>query len=106
MEAIGMPLLIHDEDMNKKIDIYDRKAKFIENILNNIRIQFPKSKIVLEHVTTKEYVKYIRNSNSSYLGGTITPHHLICNRNNIFSKGIQPYFYLFTDFKKIHIKEH
>ncbi|AYN24735.1 dihydroorotase [Buchnera aphidicola] len=93
MENIKMPLLIHGEETDPNIDIYDREAKFIENTLIPLRKHFPELKIILEHVTTEEAISYIKESNSSYLAGTITPHHLMLNRNNMFSNGIQPYLY-------------
>lgn len=105
MEKIGMPLLIHGEETDPNIDIYDREAKFIENTLEPLRIKFPKLKIVLEHITTKESVKYIQQNNSSYLSATITPHHLMLNRNDMFFGGIRPYLYCLPLLKKnIHQK--
>ncbi|QCI21055.1 dihydroorotase [Buchnera aphidicola (Hyperomyzus lactucae)] len=93
MEQIGMPLLIHGEEIDQNIDIYDREAKFIENTLEPLRNKFPKLKIVLEHITTKESVEYIKKSDPYYLSATITPHHLMHNRNDMFFGGIQPYLY-------------
>ncbi|CAL4326393.1 dihydroorotase [Buchnera aphidicola] len=105
MEKIGMPLLIHGEEVNKSIDIYDREAEFIKNTLDPLRNCFPKLKIVLEHITTKESVEYIKKYGSNYLCATITPHHLILNRNDMFSGGIQPYLYCLPILKKnIHQK--
>ncbi|QCI19894.1 MAG: dihydroorotase [Buchnera aphidicola (Brevicoryne brassicae)] len=100
MEKIGMPLLIHGEETDQNIDIYDREAVFIENTLEPLRKKFPKLKIVLEHITTKESVEYVKKHNSKYLSATITPHHLILNRNHMFSKGIQPYLYCLPILKK------
>ncbi|AAM67876.1 dihydroorotase [Buchnera aphidicola] len=93
MEKIKMPLLIHGEENNLNIDIYDREAKFIENTLKPLRKKFPELKIILEHITTEEAISYIEECNSSYLAGTITPHHLMLNRNNMFIDGIQPHLY-------------
>lgn len=100
MEKIGMPLLIHGEETDSKIDIYDREAKFIENTLEPLRKKHPKLKIVLEHITTKESIEYIKKENASYLSATITPHHLMLNRNDMFSKGMQPYLYCLPILKK------
>ncbi|QCI25541.1 dihydroorotase [Buchnera aphidicola (Sitobion avenae)] len=100
MERIGMPLLIHGEEICQNIDIYDREAKFIEKTLDPLRNKFPKLKIVLEHITTKESIEYIKKSDFNYLSATITPHHLILNRNDMFSGGIQPYLYCLPILKK------
>lgn len=100
MEEIKMPLLIHGEEHDENIDIYDREAKFVENTLEVLRKTFPELKIILEHVTTKEAVSYIEEANSPYLAGTITPHHLMLNRNNMFLHGIQPYFYCLPILKR------
>jgi len=100
MEKIKMPLLIHGEEVDQNIDIYDREKKFIQNTLQPLRKKFPELKIILEHVTTKEAVSYIEKSNSKNLAGTITPHHLMLNRNNMFINGIQPYFYCLPILKR------
>lgn len=100
MEKIKMPLLIHGEEIDPNIDIYDREAKFIKNTLKPLRKKFPELKIILEHVTTEEAVSYIEESDSIYLAGTITPHHLMLNRNNMFINGIQPYLYCLPILKR------
>ncbi|QCI17728.1 dihydroorotase [Buchnera aphidicola (Acyrthosiphon lactucae)] len=100
MEKIGMPLLIHGEEINKNIDIYDREAKFIETTLDPLRNKFPKLKIVLEHITTKESVEYVKKNDFNYLSATITPHHLMLNRNDMFYGGIRPYLYCLPILKK------
>lgn len=100
MEKIGMPLLIHGEEINKNIDIYDREAKFIEKTLDPLRRKFPKLKIVLEHITTQESIEYIKKSDVNYLSATITPHHLMLNRNDMFDGGIQPYLYCLPILKR------
>ncbi|WP_437177659.1 dihydroorotase [Buchnera aphidicola] len=100
MEKIGMPLLIHGEEIDKNIDVYDREAMFIENTLEPCRKKFPKLKIVLEHITTKESVEYVKEHDPKYLSATITPHHLMLNRNHMFFQGIQPYLYCLPLLKK------
>ncbi|QCI18307.1 dihydroorotase [Buchnera aphidicola (Aphis nasturtii)] len=103
MQKMKMPLLIHGEESNINIDIYDREAKFIETTMIPLRKTFPELKIILEHITTKEAVDYIEENNSSYLAGTITPHHLMLNRNNMFINGIQPNLYCLPILKrKVH----
>lgn len=105
MEKIGMPLLIHGEETDSNIDIYDREIVFLEKTLKPLRKKFPKLKIVLEHITTKESVEYVKKHNSKYLSATITPHHLMLNRNHMFYRGIQPYLYCLPILKKnVHQK--
>ncbi|AWH90460.1 dihydroorotase [Buchnera aphidicola (Melanaphis sacchari)] len=100
MEKIKMPLLIHGEKIDNNIDIYDREKKFIDDTLILIRKKFPELKITLEHITTKEAVSYVEEHNSLYLSATITPHHLMCNRNDMFIKGIQPNLYCLPVLKR------
>ncbi|UVK77680.1 MAG: dihydroorotase [Sodalis sp. Fse] len=92
MEDIGMPLLVHGEVTAVDIDIFDREARFIEWVMEPIRHQFPALKIVFEHITTKEAVDYVIASDR-YLGATITPHHLMFNRNDLLVGGIRPHLY-------------
>lgn len=92
MEKIGMPLLIHGEMTDPSIDIFDREAKFIEKVLIDIVKNFPSLKIVFEHITTLEAVHFI-NSASDNIAATITPHHLIINRNAMFDGGFRPHNY-------------
>ena len=82
MSEIGMPLLIHGETNEKEIDIFDREKVFIDLILEKIINRFPDLKITLEHITTKFAVNYIL-SKSNNLKASITPHHLILNRNDL-----------------------
>ncbi|QCI21632.1 dihydroorotase [Buchnera aphidicola (Hyadaphis tataricae)] len=100
MEDISMPLLIHGEDNDKNIDIYDRESEFIKNILEPLRKKFSKLKIILEHITTKDAVEYVKKHDEQYLSATITPHHLMLNRNDMFLKGIQPHLYCLPILKK------
>nr|CAA6830221.1 MAG: Dihydroorotase (EC [uncultured Thiotrichaceae bacterium] len=92
MEEIGMPLLIHGEVVDADIDIFDREAVFIETKLIPVREQFPKLKIVLEHLTTKEGVDYVQSC-AENTAATITPHHLVINRNALLVGGIKPHYY-------------
>jgi len=94
MQRIGMPLLIHGEVTDPDVDIFDREAVFIERELIPLRRDFPKLKIVLEHVTTEDAVEYIKSeSKEGSLAATITAHHLSINRNAIFAGGIRPHNY-------------
>ena len=99
MSEIGMPLLIHGEVTNPEIDIFVREKVFIDTILDPICKKFPNLKITLEHVTTEHAVEYVKNS-SDNLGATITPHHLLLNRNSIFVGGIRPHYYCLPILKR------
>ncbi len=92
MEEIGMPFLVHGEVVDADVDIFDREAVFIETKLIPIREQFPKLKIVFEHLTTKEGVDYVQSC-AENTAATITPHHLVINRNAILVGGIKPHYY-------------
>ncbi|WWO97418.1 MAG: dihydroorotase [Candidatus Dasytiphilus stammeri] len=92
LQEIKMPLLIHGEISDHTIDIYDREALFIDQVLDPLRKKFPKLKIVLEHISTKEAVQYIIEGNN-YIAATITPQHLMFNRNHMFMDGLHPHLY-------------
>ena len=99
MAEIGMPLLIHGEVTDKKIDIFDREKVFIDEKLDYICKKLPDLKITLEHITTKEAVNYIIEGNKN-LAASITPHHLALNRNAIFVGGIKPHNYCLPILKR------
>ena len=99
MTEIGMPLLIHGEVTDKNIDIFDREKVFIDKKLNFICKELPELKITLEHITTKEATKYVKDSNKN-LVASITPHHLALNRNAIFVGGIRPHNYCLPILKR------
>lgn len=92
MQRIGMPLLIHGEVTDRDIDIFDREAVFIDRILTPLVGDFPALKIVLEHITTAESADFVAASGPQ-IAATITPQHLIINRNAIFDGGIRPHAY-------------
>ncbi|WP_298399749.1 dihydroorotase [Sphingobium sp.] len=92
MQSIGMPLLIHGEVTDRDVDIFDREAVFIDRILTPLVRDFPELKIVLEHITTAEAVDFV-NASGPKIGATITPQHIIINRNAIFDGGIRPHAY-------------
>lgn len=92
MEQLGMPLLVHGEVTDPYVDIFDREAVFIERVLKSLVSRFPNLKIVLEHITTRESVEFVR-SHQKQLAATITAHHLLLNRNDIFQDGIRPHRY-------------
>ena len=92
MAAIGMPLLIHGEVTDPAVDIFDREAVFIETILVPLRARLPNLRIVLEHITTQDAADYIAEA-APGIAATVTPHHLVINRNAIFAGGIRPHAY-------------
>ena len=92
MQAIGMPLLIHGEVTDKDIDIFDREAVFIDRTLRRLVADFPALKIVMEHITTREAADYVAEAPDT-VAATITPQHLLINRNAIFDGGIRPHAY-------------
>lgn len=99
MQQYDVPLLIHGEVTNKNCDIFDRERLFIEHHLTDIVKQFPELKIVLEHLTTEEAVQFVE-STSAHIGATITPQHLLFNRNAMLVGGIHPHNYCLPILKR------
>ncbi|WP_066708667.1 dihydroorotase [Curvibacter delicatus] len=99
MQREGLLLLVHGEVTSPEIDLFDREAVFIEQQLMPLRRDFPELKIVFEHITTKEAAQYVQASDR-YLGATITAHHLLYNRNAIFTGGIRPHYYCLPVLKR------
>jgi len=92
MQRIGMPLLVHGEVTDSAIDIFDREAVFIDQVMSKIVADFPELRIVFEHITTKDAADYVSASGVN-IAATITPHHLVYNRSAIFAGGINPHLY-------------
>ena len=92
MQKNGMPLLVHGEVTHAEVDIFDREAVFIDEVLKGIIADYPKLKIVFEHITTQEAAEFVAESGPN-IAATITPHHLAFNRNAIFQGGIRPHYY-------------
>ena len=99
MQRAGMLLLVHGEVTSPDIDLFDREAVFIEQHLEPLRRDFPELKIVMEHITTKEAASYVAEADR-FLGATITAHHLLYNRNAIFTGGIRPHYYCLPVLKR------
>lgn len=99
MAESGMPLLVHGELPRPEIDVFDREKAFIEAILLPMLERVPKLKIVLEHVTTKDGVAVVR-AHRPRVGATITPQHLLFNRNALFEGGIRPHLYCLPILKR------
>ena len=92
MEKIGMPFLMHGEDVDPDIDIFDREAMFIERYLSKWTRQFPGLRFILEHLSSKDGVDFVRNA-APQVGGTITPYHMILTRTDWLGWGLKPYMY-------------
>jgi dihydroorotase len=99
MQREGLLLLIHGEVTDSDIDLFDREAVFIDSKLEPLRKDFPELKIVFEHITTKEAAQYVRDA-STFTAATITAHHLLYNRNAIFTGGIRPHYYCLPVLKR------
>ena len=92
MAEIGLTLCVHGEVTDSDIDIFDREAVFIERVLDPIRRATPGLRVVMEHITTREGIDYVRSGGDD-IGGTITTHHLVINRNHLLVGGIRPHYY-------------
>jgi dihydroorotase len=99
MQKAGMLLLVHGEVTSQDIDLFDREAVFIDTQLIPLRKDFPELKIVFEHITTKEAAQYVEGC-ATHTGATITAHHLLYNRNAIFTGGVRPHFYCLPVLKR------
>ena len=99
MQREGILLLVHGEVTSSDIDLFDREAVFIDTQLIPLRKDFPELKIVFEHITTKDAAQYVQSADA-YTGATITAHHLLYNRNAIFTGGIRPHYYCLPVLKR------
>lgn len=99
MAETGMPLLIHGEVTDPGVDVFDREKVFIEQVLMPLTQSFPKLRIVMEHITTANAVKFVQSA-SDNVAATITAHHLLLNRNDIFRGGIRPHHYCLPILKR------
>jgi dihydroorotase len=99
MQKHGLLLLVHGEVTDPVVDLFDREAVFIERVMIPLRRDFPELKIVFEHLTTKEGAHYVRDADR-FTAATITAHHLLYNRNAIFTGGIRPHYYCLPVLKR------
>jgi len=99
LQRIGMPLLIHGEVTDKSIDIFDREAVFVERVLTPLVRDYPALKIVLEHITTAEAAAFVAEVDHP-IAATITPQHLLINRNALFDGGLRPHAYCLPVLKR------
>lgn len=99
LQKHNMPLLVHGEVTDADIDIFDREKVFIDKVMAPTRRDFPELKIVFEHITTKDAVDYVLSEDEN-TAATITPQHLLYNRNAIFKGGIRPHYYCLPVLKR------
>jgi len=99
LQRNGMPLLVHGEVTDPAVDVFDREAVFIDQQLIPLRRDFPELKIVMEHITTSEAAQYVAGA-GRFTAATITAHHLLYNRNAIFTGGIRPHYYCLPILKR------
>ncbi|MEN9398054.1 MAG: hypothetical protein RLZ81_2584 [Pseudomonadota bacterium] len=99
MQRAGLPLLVHGEVTAPEIDLFDREAVFIDSQLIPLRRDFPELKIVFEHITTREAAQYVQQADR-FIAATLTAHHLLYNRNAIFTGGIRPHYYCLPVLKR------
>jgi dihydroorotase len=99
MQELDMPLLTHGEVTDQHIDLFDREAVFIERVMRPLRRDFPELPIVFEHITTKDAAEYVAEAEGP-IAATITAHHLLYNRNEIFKGGIRPHYYCLPVLKR------
>lgn len=99
MAAQGMPLLVHGEVTDSSIDLFDREAAFIDQVLKPLLHKFPDLRVVFEHITTADAAAFVRSAGHR-VGATITAHHLLYNRNAIFQGGVRPHYYCLPVLKR------
>jgi len=99
MQRADMPLLVHGEVTAPEVDLFDREAVFIDTQLIPLRRDFPELKIVFEHITTRDAVQYVQDADR-FVAATLTAHHLLFNRNAIFTGGIRPHYYCLPVLKR------
>ena len=99
MAELGMPLLVHGESTDPAIDVFDREQAFIEETLSPMLERFPRLKVVLEHITTREAAQFVEVTGAN-VAATITAHHLLLNRNALFLGGIRPHHYCLPVLKR------
>lgn len=106
MQQNDLPLLVHGEVTDQSVDVFDREAEFIEQVMKPLRDRYPALRIVFEHITTRQAAEFVsaqseRDSQGRLLmGATLTPQHLLYNRNAIFKGGLQPHWYCLPILKR------
>jgi dihydroorotase len=99
MQRCGMPLLVHGEVTDSSIDIFDREAVFIERVLQPLLKDMPNLRVVFEHITTKDAAQFVASAPDN-IAATVTPQHLLYNRNAVLAGGIRPHYYCLPILKR------
>ena len=99
MQKAGLKLLVHGEVTDPAVDLFDREAVFIDQVMRPLRADFPELKVVFEHITTQEAAQYVADA-GPHTAATITAHHLLYNRNAIFLGGLRPHYYCLPVLKR------
>jgi dihydroorotase len=99
MQQLGMPLLVHGETPDPQVDVFDREVHFIDHVLAPLALRHPDLKIVFEHITTRRAAEFVRCARAG-IAATITPQHLLHNRNAIFAGGVRPHYYCLPILKR------
>lgn len=99
MADAGMPLLVHGEVTHSDVDIFDREKRFIDEVLSPLTVRFPQLRLVLEHITTAEAASFVQQAPAN-VAATITPQHLLFNRNHMLVGGIKPHYYCLPILKR------
>ncbi len=99
MQELSMPFLVHGEVTDPSVDIFDREAVFIDRVMQPLRRDMPELKVVFEHITTKQAAQYVATAEGP-IAATVTAHHLLYNRNEIFKGGIRPHYYCLPILKR------
>ncbi|XVE67764.1 hypothetical protein DITRI_Ditri09bG0014400 [Diplodiscus trichospermus] len=96
----NMPLLVHGEVTDSNVDVFDREKVFIDTVLQPLIQRLPRLKVVMEHITTVDAVRFVESGEEGFLAATVTPQHLLLNRNALFQGGLQPHSYCLPVLKR------
>ncbi|KAJ9147636.1 hypothetical protein P3X46_029773 [Hevea brasiliensis] len=96
----NMPLLVHGEVTDPNVDVFDREKVFIDTVLQPLMKRLPHLKVVMEHITTMDAVKFVESCDDGFVAATVTPQHLVLNRNALFQGGLQPHSYCLPVLKR------
>lgn len=99
LAELGMPLLVHGEVTDPGVDVFDRERVFIDDVLQPLIKKYPDLKIVFEHITTADAVSFVEDAANNIVA-TITPHHLLYNRNAMFTRGLRPHYFCLPILKR------
>lgn len=104
MERLGMPLLVHGEVTDPTVDVFDREAVFIDRVMQPLLQRFPRLRVVFEHITTADAAQFVQQAPDN-VAATLTAHHLLMNRNALFTGGIRPHHYCLPVLKRERHRE-